>query len=191
MTAALSWINDLAQWLGRWVPRLTPIEPTHRAIRFGLKGSATELGPGPVLHWPIIHTLVRVPITTQSVQLSAQVLPHPANDPTSLVPRVLLCGIAVQFRVDRAVEMATKVLHVHALVDNRAQAAIARHLDLHGDLQAWAAAASRDLSGELRPFGVVVERLDFTQFGMGVALKNVADWNYADRAGGTRPVDAE
>lgn len=186
MTNALTFLNDLATWLGRWIPRLVLIEPTHRGVLFGPGGSARQVGPGLELYWPITHVLVMVPITTQSVQLSAQVLPLPT---LGIVPHVFLGAAAVQFRVDDVVKCATKALHTFALVDNRAQAAVARHIIHRLDLQAWARAVVEDLRGELEPFGVVVERLDFTQSGTGVALKSISDWNHSDLSNGTRPTE--
>lgn len=185
-STALSWLNDLAQWLGRWVPRLLLIEPTHRGVLFGPRGSARAVGPGLVLYWPITHALVQVPVTTQSMQLNAQILPLDESV-DRIVPHVLLCAVAIQFRVHDAVKTATRALHTFALVDNRAQAAISRHLALRRDLVAWAARAVVDLRDELDPFGITVERLDFTQHGTGVALKNVSDWSYSDHANGKRP----
>ena len=182
---ALSWINDLVQWLGRWVPRLVLIEPTHRGVLFGPRGSAREVGPGLVTYWPITHALVLVPITTQSVQLSAQVLPY--VDDGALIPRVLLCAAAIQFRIERPVEATTNALHVLALVDNRSQAALARHIARRDDLVDWAQATLSDLRADMVPFGLVIERLDFIHHGTGVAIKNVSDWNYSDMANGTRP----
>lgn len=184
---ALAWLNDLVQWLGRWVPRLILIEPTHRGVLFGPSGSAKEKGPGLVLYWPITHAMTLVAVTTQSVQINAQALPLKTDD-SALIPRVLLCAAAVQFRVDDPVAFATKALHAHALVDNRTQAAIARHRDEHGeDRQHWIDAARLDLVEELAPFGFVIERLDITQSGTGMALKNISDWSYSDSVGGKRP----
>ena len=61
-------------------------------------------------------------------------------------------------------------------IDNRGQAAIARHQkDDHAE---WLTAARADLTQELAPFGVVLERLDFTQLGIGVALKNIESGNW-------------
>lgn len=184
MNNALSFLNDFAQWLGRWVPRLVLIEPTHRGVLFGPRGSAREVGPGLVCYWAITHALTMIPITTRSVQLSSQILPIESD---ALIPRVLLCAAAVQFRVSDAVLAATKALHLHALVDNRASAAIVRHVDMRPNLCDWAKAVCGELSDELKPYGVVIERLDFTQHGTGMALKNVADWNYSDNLEGSRP----
>jgi regulator of protease activity HflC (stomatin/prohibitin superfamily) len=183
----LSFINDLAQWLGRWIPRLVLIEPTHRGVLFGPRGSARLTGPGLVCYWPITHALELVPVTTRSVQLNAQVLPLERLTVPGIVPHIMLCGVAVQFRVEDAVLAATKALHINALVDNRVQASVARHRAHSGNLEAWANAVVSDLRLELAPFGIVVERLDFTQHGTGVALKNVSDWNYSDSSSGARP----
>lgn len=182
---ALSFLNELAQWLGRWVPRLVLIEPTHRGVLFGPRGGARELAPGLRVYWPITNTLVLVPVSTQSVALSTQVLPIDAQG--DVIPRVLLCGQVVQFRVVDAVRCATKALHTFSLIDNRVSAAVARHVQRRADLAEWSEAVVKDLRGELEPFGVVVDRLDFTQHGTGVALKNVADWSYSDNTTGTRP----
>lgn len=189
MTNALSFLNDLAVWLGRWIPRLVLIEPTHRGVLFGPGGSARQVGPGLACYWPITHILVMVPITTQSVQLSAQVLPLHAMYVPGIIPHILLCSAAVQFRVVDAVKCATKALHTFALVDNRAQAAVSRHINERADLQAWSKAVVTDLRTELEPFGVVIERLDFTESGTGVALKNITNWNYSDSSAGLRPTE--
>lgn len=185
MTPALTWINDLVQWLGRWVPRMVLIEPTHRGVKFGPRGSATPAGPGLVVYWPITHVLVEVPVTTQSIQLSTQLLPF-AHAEEAIIPRVSLCAAAIQYRVSDPVVATTNVLKLHALVDNRASAAIARRHHPGIDPIEWARLVVEELRAELLPFGVVVERLDFTQNGTGVALKNVADWNYTDNVDGKR-----
>lgn len=184
---ALAWLNDLVQWFARWVPRLVLIEPTHRGVLFGPRGGARGVGPGLVLFWPITHALTQVSVATQSLQLSSQVLPLPEVS-GALLPRVLLCGAAIQFRVTDPVAFAVRALHSHALVDNRTSGAIARHFEAHGSNRAaWMGAVQEDLAVELQPYGVVVERLDITQNGTGIALKNVADWNYQDAVGGKRP----
>jgi|SRR5919108_1561819 hypothetical protein len=185
MGAALTWLNDLAQWFGRWVPRLLLLHPTHRGVRFGPRGGARAVGPGLVLYWPITHALVEIPVTTQSIQLCAQLLPHDRTE--GMIPSVRICAAAIQYRVHDAVSAATKALNLHALVDNRAQAAIARHATASTSPDDWKRHATTDLIDELAPYGVTLERLDFTQAGTGVALKNISDWSYTDSAAGTRP----
>lgn len=187
MTSALSWLNDLAQWLGRWVPRLVLIEPTHRGVRFGPRGGSCEVGPGLVLYWPITHEVVQVPVTTQSIQLCAQILPMKDTRDDRMIPHISVVAAAIQFRVIDAVLAATKTLNLHALIDNRTSAAIARTLEFRETPTSWQNAVVLELQEDLQPFGVSIERLDFTQLGTGVALKNVADWTYGDNEAGTRP----
>jgi hypothetical protein len=193
MNTALAWINDLMTWLGKWVPRMLLIQPTHRGIRFGPRGRAKEVGPGLILYWPITHAVLQIPITTQSLELSGQCLPatgrgEAAENELAVIPQIFLVSAAVQFCVMDAVKAATSVLHLHALVDNRAKSAIARHFDVTDD---WLKSASADLSAELAPYGVQLERLDLTQSGRGLAVKNVSDWSYSDSTNGTHQLDRD
>lgn len=178
MTAALSWLNDLIQWLGRWIPRLVLIE----------RGSARAVGPGLVVYWPITHALVQVPVTVQSLQLTGQVLPC-TQTAGEFIPRVIVCGVSVQYRISDAVAAATRALHLHALIQNRVQAVIAEHYQpITADkARAWMATAEAELAEILRPFGILIERLDLSQDGTGMALKNLSDWAYADNFDGKRP----
>jgi regulator of protease activity HflC (stomatin/prohibitin superfamily) len=185
MTSALTWLNDLAQWLGRWVPRLTLVPPTHRAVRFGPRGGARTKGPGLVLTWPMVHELVLVPTTTLSYQGNGQVLPF--KDTRDVVPRCMVCGTAVQFRVTDPVKAVTQALNFHALVDNRVQAAIARHVQQDLSDRAWLETARAEAAAALAPYGICVERLDLAQQGIGCVLKNVSDWSYSDGVDGKRP----
>lgn len=177
-----AWLNELMQWLARWVPRITLIEATHAGVLFGPGGSVSRLYPGLTWYWPISHALLLVPMTTQSVQMSGQVLE--LEDAGAIVPRVLICSVAVQYRIADPLLAATKALKVHALVDNRAQAAIATTRE--PDRQRWLNAASAQLSTALYPFGVVVERMDFTQVGIGVAVKQVEAGAWQDEQHGMR-----
>ena len=186
MSGGFAWLNELMVWLGRWVPRLILIQPTHRGVRFGPRGAACEVGPGIVLYWPITHVIVEVPVTTQSIQLCAQIVPAPSVE-GELLPRVTLCAAAMQFRVRDAVTAATSALNLHALLDNRTSAAITRHVGLAATVPAWMEAVRVDVAREVSAYGVELERLDFTQMGLGVALKNMSDWNYSDSVAGDRP----
>lgn len=186
MGTALSWLNDLAQWLGRWFPRLALIHPTHRGVRFGLAGKSLEVGPGLVLYWPIIHDLVEVPVTTISYQSSAQIL-HLEEADRGLVPHVAVVAVAVQFKVTDPIKAAVRVLNFHAIVDNRIQAAISRHWKGELDKRDWCAPALKEAAHALEAYGIALEHLDVTQHGRGCALKNIADWGYSDSVEGKRP----
>jgi len=184
--SALAWLNDLAQWFGRWFPRLVLIHPTHRGVRFGLKGAVKAVGPGLVVYWPIIHDLVQVPVTTISYQTTSQTLWLDSDD-GGMVPTIAIVGNAVQFRVVDPIKAAVAVLHFHAIVDNRVQAAVAKHW--RGDLKdrSWCDLAHAEAAESLLPYGIELQRLDPTSLGRGCALKNLADWSYSDNVDGKRP----
>lgn len=185
MGAALSWLNDLAQWLGRWFPRLVLIHPTHCGVRFGRGGSAISVGPGVVIYWPIVHDLVQVPVTTISYQSCGQIL-HLVDD-GAIVPHVAVIATAVQFRVVDPIKAAVRALNFHAVVDNRIQAAVSKHWKGVLIDRAWCVEAKSEAAAALTPYGIELEHLDLTSVGKGCALKNLADWSYADSLEGKRP----
>lgn len=184
-TNALSWLNDLAQWLGRWVPRAVLVPPSHRGVRFGWRGDAVVKGPGLVIYWPILSELIQLPITTISIHSSGQILPV-ENTGQEFVPRINVISIAIQYRIFDVVKTAIKILNPHALVDNRVQAAVARNwnkatrtLDMDQ--------VTVEMSEALEPYGIVLERIDRVSQGDGVAVKYLQDYNYTDSTNGTRP----
>ena len=187
MTAALAWLNDLVQWIGRWIPRLVLIHTTHRGVRFGPRGGAHLVGPGLVLFWPITHDLLQVPVTTQSIQLCGQILPAGEHD--GFVPRVVVCTLNIQFSLSDPVKASTRVLSFHALVANRAQSLAAKHWpgSYARDDRAWVTNAQEQLTTEMQEYGIAVHSLELASIGLGVTLKNVSDWSYADREAGKRP----
>jgi hypothetical protein len=184
MTNALAWLNDLVQWLGRWIPRIVLIHPTHKGVRFGPKGGALAVGPGLVFYWPITHDLIQVPITTQSIQLNGQCLNIDSN---ATVPKVALCTLNVQFSITDAVKASTRVLHFPALIMNRAQSIAAVHWKGDTADKKWIAAAAEQLEQEMVKYGIQIHALDIAGIGIGVALKNISDWSYADSSNGKRP----
>lgn len=173
MNNAMVWLNDLMVWLGRWIPRLLLIPATHIGIRFGPSGGARAVGPGLVVYWPISHSVLQIPVTTQSMQLASQMVSSTVSG--GVVPQVVICAVAVQYRVVDAVKAATKALHFHALVDNRTSASIAKYSHLKEDVTVWMDTAAKYLRSELKEYGIELERLDLTQNGVGVALKNISD----------------
>ena len=183
MSGAFAWLNDLMTWLGRFVPRLLLVPPTHRGVRFGPRGGVREVGPGLLVYWPITHNILQIPVTTQSVQFCGQIL---LGDDSGalLVPRVSMCSTAIQFRVVDPVKAAMSALNLYALIDNRASAAIARHFNAKVPADEWVKMAAADLDGAIAAYGINLERLDLTQAGSGIAVKNISDWSHSDQAEG-------
>ena len=184
MTSALTWLNDLMQWLGRWIPRLVLIHPTHRGVRFGLKGSAVKVGPGLVLYWPITHEVVQVPITTQSMQLPGFIL-H--MDSTGLIPKVVICVLNIQFSITNAVKAATRILHFHALIQNRGQAIASLHWKNDMRDREWVSTARIQFEQEMLEYGIRIVSMDIAGLGIGIVTKSVQDYGYNENTNGKRP----
>jgi len=174
-------------WLGRWIPRLALIHPTHRGVRFGPKGSATSVGPGIILYWPITHDLIQVPITTQSIQMGGQILPYASDDPSAIFPRVSVCVLNLQFSIADVVKASTRILNFHALVTNRAQALAAQHWKPQG--MNWIEAAEQQLRTEMEDYGITVHSLEIAGMGVGVVMKSMQSYDYgaSDSVNGKRP----
>ena len=169
------------QWIGRFVPRLTLIHPTHKAVLFGPRGGAKARGPGLVFYWPITHSMVVIPVTTQSLQFNSQVLPNDDNVTISSIniPTVFICAVAVQYRVHDPVLFSTKALDMHALVENRTKAVIAKqHIN---NILYIENTEKSTLHTELLPYGITLESLDVIQHGTGLYIKNAGDWCYSDK----------
>lgn len=180
---ALQWLNDLVQWLGRLFPRLTLVPPTHSGVLFGPMGGASDKGKGVVLWWPLLQKLVKIPTTTQSVHVCARAMPG-QND-NKLIPRICVCGLAVQYRVVDPAKAAVKVLNLHALVDNRCQAAPGHHWTKIDAAVGAIASVKEDVEDCLEEFGVQVDRLDITHLGEAVGVLQLGDFSWSDDGSGT------
>lgn len=187
MTGALTWLNDLAQWVGRWFPRLVIVHPTHCGVRFGRNGSAVAVGAGLIVYWPLIHDLIEVPITTISYQTCAQTLPS-SQVFGAILPRNASVACAVQFRIVDPIVASVKALNFHAIVDNRVRACIADAWSEDGLARMdWRAKAQHAAAAALKAYGIEIEHIDVTDIGFGCTLKNLSDWSYADSTDGKRP----
>lgn len=187
MTGALAWLNDLAQWIGRWFPRLVIVHPTHCGVRFGRKGSAVAVGAGLIFYWPLIHDLIEVPITTISYQTCAQTLPA-LQMAGAMFPRNATVACAVQFRIIDPIVASVKALNFHAIVDNRVRACIAEAWSEDClERREWLAPARAAAVSALKDYGIEIEHIDVTDISFGCTLKNLSDWSYSDGTDGKRP----
>lgn len=71
---ALDWIGQIADWLGRFIPRWVIVETTHGAVKFVKGAQVVALGPGVHWFWPITTEFVAYPTARQATDLRAQTL---------------------------------------------------------------------------------------------------------------------
>jgi regulator of protease activity HflC (stomatin/prohibitin superfamily) len=185
--SALSWLNDLARWVAAWVPRLTLIPPTHRAVLFGPKGGAATRGPGLVFWWPIAQKMVRLPVVRQAMETCARLLPTSGGD-AALIPRAAVCGLVLEYVIEDPLLAATATVHLQSLIDNRVQARFGVEWRGVADASAAADRTREALVAGLRvELGVRLAVLRVGNVGPVIPVKKVSDWSHQQFDGAGEP----
>lgn len=68
----MTWITQLVELLFCWLPRLYFVNPDESGVRITLGKRISPTPPGWYIHWPLIHTFVKVNVATQGLTLAAQ-----------------------------------------------------------------------------------------------------------------------
>lgn len=80
MDSALAWIGQIAEWIGRFIPRLVIVPSTMGAVKFkghffGAESMTHEVcGPGPHFYWPWITEWDTYPTAPQTDDLRSQII---------------------------------------------------------------------------------------------------------------------
>lgn len=74
MEAALAWVGQIAEWVGKFIPRWEIVDTVHGAIKFVRGARVVALGPGIHWYWPVLTEFHVYPIARQAVDLRAQTL---------------------------------------------------------------------------------------------------------------------
>jgi regulator of protease activity HflC (stomatin/prohibitin superfamily) len=90
MDSALAWIGQIAEWIGRWIPRLEIVSVTHAAVKFRRGNEVTSLPAGLHVYWPLITEFRTYPIARQTVDLRPQKL-------TTKDDRTVLVGALIAY----------------------------------------------------------------------------------------------
>lgn len=69
---AFAWVNQLAEWLGAFFPRLVILDTTESAVKFVRGRHVKVLGPGVHCYWPLLTKLKEYPTARQPEQLREQ-----------------------------------------------------------------------------------------------------------------------
>lgn len=102
MDAALGWIGQLVEWLGKLFPRWSIVRTTHRMIKFIGGKKIIVLGPGVHFWWPARTEIEMVPVARQADDLRSQTLVT-ADDKTTVVGGILIHEI---FDVEKFVTLS-------------------------------------------------------------------------------------
>jgi regulator of protease activity HflC (stomatin/prohibitin superfamily) len=80
MESALAWIGQIAEWIGRFIPRMTVIIPSLGAVKYTgrFRGEesmrVTAHGPGLLCYWPLVSILDLYPTVRQTDDLRSQTI---------------------------------------------------------------------------------------------------------------------
>jgi len=74
MDAAFAWLGQIAEWLGKFIPRLQVVRLGFKMIKFKYGRTPVLVEPGVTVYWPLVTQTFVYPITRQAVQLREQTL---------------------------------------------------------------------------------------------------------------------
>lgn len=74
MDNAFAWLRDIAEWLGRFVPKWVVLDTTEGAIKYVRGKNVHVCGPGVHFFWPCTTTFIPYPIARQTDRLETQTM---------------------------------------------------------------------------------------------------------------------
>lgn len=84
MESALAWVGQVAEWVGRWIPRWVILDVTTGGVKY-VKGRPRLCEPGKVhWYWPATTTFETYPVARQADDLRSQTIVT-ADDRTVIV----------------------------------------------------------------------------------------------------------
>jgi regulator of protease activity HflC (stomatin/prohibitin superfamily) len=72
MDSALAWIGHIAEWVGRFFPRLEVVPTTHAGIKFVNGNRPVACHAGLHVYWPLVTQWGYYPVARQTANLPAQ-----------------------------------------------------------------------------------------------------------------------
>jgi regulator of protease activity HflC (stomatin/prohibitin superfamily) len=98
MDSALAWVGQIAEWLGRFVPRLLLLNTTEGAVKFVRGSRPVLLTPGLHFYWPLVTEVKAWVVARQSVNLPTQTV-------TTRDGKVIAVGGLLIFRIEDAMPL--------------------------------------------------------------------------------------
>lgn len=79
--SALSWLGDLARFVGSMVPRILVVQSSHRAVKYVRGATPVLLEPGVHWYWPLVTPIEFTAVVRALAQIPTQLL-ETADDET-------------------------------------------------------------------------------------------------------------
>jgi regulator of protease activity HflC (stomatin/prohibitin superfamily) len=74
MDSALAWVGQIANWIGRFIPRLLIVKATHGGVKFVRGWKVVEIKAGLHVWWPLTTEVQLYPVVRQADDLRSQTL---------------------------------------------------------------------------------------------------------------------
>jgi regulator of protease activity HflC (stomatin/prohibitin superfamily) len=117
MNEALAWIGQIAEWIGRFVPRWLILDTTEGAVKFVKGKKAIPLAAGIHWWWPVTTKITEYPIAFQADRLPTQTI-------VTTDDRTILVGSMISYEI---MDILPLVAHTHSAsmtVSNMAMTAV-------------------------------------------------------------------
>lgn len=100
METALAWIGQIADWIGRFIPRWIILDTTEGAVKYVRGSKAVALGPGIHWYWPLVTIITQYPTARQADRLQTQTI-------TTRDSKTIIVGGVVVYRVTDVLLLVT------------------------------------------------------------------------------------
>jgi regulator of protease activity HflC (stomatin/prohibitin superfamily) len=92
MTEAFSWLGQLVEWIGQFIPRILQVNQLQGAVKFVRGKPGTALKSGMHVWWPLTTTLHTYPVARQAEELRGQTM-------VTVDDKVILVGGLIVYEV--------------------------------------------------------------------------------------------
>ena len=172
MTNPFSWIGEIANALGAFVPTWVHLECTDVGVAIKRGDRVRALSPGITWYWPFWTSVYQRPANRQTVNLVTQTL-------MTRQQKVVAAGCMVRYLIDDAILALVKTNDVDQAIADETVAVMrefvtSRTLDeIQEDPNKVNTALTFKCRAQLKGYGVYVERAQLTDFSAGRTLIHV------------------
>ncbi len=112
MGGALEWIGQIAEWLGRWIPRCIILDVRSAGIKFVRGGKIKVCPAGSIyFYWPLVTVFESYPIVRQADDLRTQTI-------VTVDDKVISIGGMIIYEVGDIEKLLTKVYSVERTIND-------------------------------------------------------------------------
>ena len=120
---ALTWLSEIIQWLGEFIPRWIIIRTTHGGVKFVRGKRVVVLYPGIRWYWPIVTELITYPTARQTTPLRAQTL-------TTIDGKVVAVGGMIVYEIEDIEKLLAHSYDADQTIEDLALTAISAVVNL-------------------------------------------------------------